>query len=84
MVIDASGQDTIDVTAAQAVAALANGLRERGVTLFIAEMHEPVRAFLRDHGFLALPAGHDLLTVDAAVQAARVSSAAGTHLQAEG
>jgi SulP family sulfate permease len=71
VVIDAAGQDMLDVTASMAVAALARDLESRGIALFVADLHEPIRVSLREHGFLDLSDDHDLPTVEAAVEAAR-------------
>ena len=70
LVIDAGSQDTIDVTAARTLAELLAELEQRKIPLFVAELHQPVRAYLRDHGFLDLPANRDLPSLAAAVDAA--------------
>ena len=76
LVIDAVAQDSIDVTSAQTLSDIAADLQGRGIAMFAANLHEPVRAFLRDHEFLALPEGHDQPTLAAAVDAASAFAAA--------
>jgi sulfate permease, SulP family len=71
LVIDAAGQDMLDVTASMAVASMARDLEARGIALFVAGLHEPIRVSLREHGFLDLPDDRDLPTLDAAIEAAR-------------
>jgi high affinity sulfate transporter 1 len=76
VVVDADTQDEIDVTAADAVAAIAGDLAARGIPLFFGALHDPVRRFLRDNHFVELPPEQDLPTLDAAVRAAEARLAA--------
>jgi len=71
LVIDAAVQDAIDITGATAISTMAAELERRRIALFVGDLHAPVRDFLREHGFLVIPADRDFATTGAAVEAAQ-------------
>ena len=75
LVFDASGQDEIDVTSAGVFMGWVKQLRDRGVDVYLAEVHEPVLEYGRTTGLIET-IGEDFVfpTVDAAVR----------HIQASG
>jgi SulP family sulfate permease len=69
VVLDAAGQDSLDVTSAEVLKGLVVELRDKGIDYYVAELHVPVRDFGQRAGLLEL-IGEDHLfpTVDAAVR----------------
>jgi SulP family sulfate permease len=71
IVINAASVNSLDATAAAALQEIAEDLRARGVELFFAEVHAPVREVMRRAGLEALLGeDHFFLTVRRAVEAA--------------
>jgi high affinity sulfate transporter 1 len=75
VLIDAITQDALDVTSAEVMAKVFAELKERGIEVFIAEMHAPVREFQRKMGPSVdlVPEDHIFPTVPAAVEAFEAS-----------
>jgi SulP family sulfate permease len=75
VVLDAAGQDSLDVTSAEVLKGLVVELRDKGIDYYVAELHVPVRDFGQRAGLLEL-IGEDHLfpTVEAAVRFIEVSA----------
>jgi MFS superfamily sulfate permease-like transporter len=69
VVIDMEAQDELDVTSAETLAALAEGLRATSIEVHFAALRTPVRDYLVQNRFLELPADRDHPTVEAAAAA---------------
>ena len=70
LVLDASAQDSLDVTSAEMLAKLITRIQQAGIEVVAAEVHAPVIEFARATGLLAvLGMEHVFPTVDAAVEA---------------
>ena len=70
IVLDASAQDSLDVTSAEMLAKLVAKLQQAGAEVAAAEVHAPVLAFARTTGLLAVLGPERVFpTVDAAVHA---------------
>jgi MFS superfamily sulfate permease-like transporter len=69
VVLDAAGQDSLDITSAEVLKGLLVELRDKGIDYYVAELHLPVREFGQRTGLLEM-IGEDHLfpTVDAAVR----------------
>jgi SulP family sulfate permease len=74
VVLDAAGQDSLDVTSAEVLKGLVVELRDKGIDYYVAELHLPVRDFGQRAGLLEL-IGEDHLfpTIDAAVRSIEMS-----------
>jgi len=69
MVVDAAGQDSLDITTAEALKGLLVELKEKGIDFYVAELHGPVFEFGQRTGLLELIGeDHIFPTVDAAVR----------------
>jgi high affinity sulfate transporter 1 len=69
VVLDAAGQDSLDITGSDVLKGLVLELRDKGIEIYVAEVHAPVLEFSRRTGLHALIGeGHIFPTVDAAVQ----------------
>ncbi len=75
VVLDAAGQDTLDVTSAEVLKGLIAELKEKGIDYYVAELHAPVREFGQRTG-LDKMIGEDHLfpTVEAAVRFIEMSA----------
>ncbi len=70
VVLDAAGQDSLDITSAEALKGLVVELKNKGIDYYVAELHAPVREFGQRTGLLELIGeDHIFPTVDTAVQA---------------
>lgn len=70
VVLDASVQDSLDLTSAEMLAKLVAKLKQAGTEVAVAEVHAPVLAFARTSGLLAVVGADSVYpTVDAAVHA---------------
>jgi high affinity sulfate transporter 1 len=70
VVLDAEGQDDIDLTSAHVLAGLVRELRGSGMTVYVANVHAPVLERARETELLdAVGEGYVLPTVDLAVRA---------------
>jgi high affinity sulfate transporter 1 len=54
VVLDAEGQDALDITSADVLKLLIHELTGQGITVYLAEVHEPVREMAQRTGLLAL------------------------------
>jgi sulfate permease, SulP family len=74
VVLDAAGQDSLDVTSAEVLKGLVVELRDKGIDYYVAELHLPVKDFGQRAGLLDL-IGEDHLfpTIDAAVRSIEMS-----------
>jgi SulP family sulfate permease len=75
VLIDAIAQDALDVTSAEVMAKVFAELRARGIEVFVAEVHAPVREVLRKMGTSAdlMPDDHIFPTLSSAVEAFEAS-----------
>jgi SulP family sulfate permease len=80
VVIDAAGQNDLDITSATVLTELVDGWHKAGIAVYVADAHVPVMEAGRRTGFLeAVGEDHFLPTLDAAVRAAEAEAAgAGT------
>lgn len=69
LVLDASSQDSLDITSAEELGKLVARLQHAGIEVVWAEVHQPVLEFARTSGLVRLDPDHVFPTVDAAVQA---------------
>ena len=70
VVLDASVQDSLDLTSAEMLSKLVAKLKQAGTEVAVAEVHAPVLAFARTSGLLAVVGADSVYpTVDAAVHA---------------
>jgi SulP family sulfate permease len=69
VVLDSAGQDSLDITSAEALKGLLVELKDKGIAIYVAELHGPVREFSQRTGLLEL-IGEDRIfpTVEAAVR----------------
>ena len=68
LLIDLSAQDQLDLTSAEVLKGLAKELQSKGITVYMADVHVPVREFGQRTGLIELIGeDHIFLTVDAAV-----------------
>jgi high affinity sulfate transporter 1 len=69
VVMDAAGQDSLDITSAEALKGLVVELMDKGIDYYVAEVHAPVREFGQRTGLLELIGeDHIFPTVDDAVR----------------
>ena len=69
LVLDAAGQDSLDVTSVEVLKGLLGELKGEGIAIYVAELHAPVREFSRRTGLLEIIGeNHIFPTVDAAVR----------------
>ena len=69
VVMDAAGQDSLDITSAEALKGLVVELKEKGIDYYIAEVHAPVRGFGQRMGLLEIIGeDHIFPTVDTAIR----------------
>jgi len=69
VVLDAEGQDDLDITSAEVLKGLFTELRASGIEIYVANVHAPVLERARETGVLEA-ADHVLPTVELAVRAA--------------
>ncbi len=74
VIFDADAQDSLDVTTTDVLRQLLAELRGRGIDVYVAHLHAPVRERARSAGLLDGIEDHVLATIDAAVQHAAASS----------
>jgi SulP family sulfate permease len=75
VVMDAAGQDSLDITSAEALKGLLVELKEKGIDYYIAEVHAPVREFGQRSGLLeVIGEDHIFPTVNAAVRYIEMSA----------
>ncbi len=68
VVLDSAGQDSLDITSAEVLKGLLVELKGKGIEIFVAELHGPVREFGQRTGlFEMIGEDHVFPTVDAAV-----------------
>jgi len=76
VVIDAAGQNDLDITSATVLTELVDGWHKAGIAVYVADAHVPVMEAGRRTGFLeAVGEDHFLPTLDAAVRAAEAEAA---------
>ena len=69
IVMDAAGQDSMDITSADVLKGLLVELKEKGIDYYVAEVHAPIMDFGSRIGLLDLIGkDHAFLTIEAAVQ----------------
>jgi sulfate permease, SulP family len=69
VVLDAAGQDSLDITTAEVLKGLVAELKAKGIDYYVAELHAPVREFGQRAGLPKLIADdHIFPTLDAAVR----------------
>jgi SulP family sulfate permease len=69
VVLDAAGQDELDITSVDVLKSLVVDLKGKGITIYAAELHVPVREFAQRMGLLEMIGeDHVFPTVDAAVR----------------
>jgi SulP family sulfate permease len=69
VVLDSAGQDSLDITSADVLKGLVAELKERGIDVYVAELHGPVWEFSqRTELFESIGEDHIFPTVDAAVK----------------
>jgi SulP family sulfate permease len=74
VVLDAAGQDSLDITSAEVLKGLYLELKGKGIELYVAELHAPVREFSQRIGLLEIIGeDHIFPTVDAAVRSIEMS-----------
>jgi high affinity sulfate transporter 1 len=68
VVLDSAGQDELDITSTDVLKSLLVELKGKGIVIYVAEMHAPVREFAQRMGLLEMIGeDHVFPTVDAAV-----------------
>jgi MFS superfamily sulfate permease-like transporter len=66
--LDATAQDNLDITSAEMLKSLVKELKDKGIEIYAAEVHAPVREAARRMGLVELIGkDHGFPTVDAAV-----------------
>ena len=69
VILDAAGQDALDITSAETLRGLVAGLKQQGIEIYVAELHAPLREFAARTGLLqAIGEDHLFPTIDAAVR----------------
>jgi MFS superfamily sulfate permease-like transporter len=77
VIFDAAAQDEIDLTSTDMLKSLIKELRAKGIAVYFAEVHAPVRDFSRRVGLLELIGEDNLFpTVDAAVHFVETTASA--------
>ena len=75
VVLDAAGQDSLDITSAEVLKGLLIELKDQGIGVYVAEVHAPVREFGQRTELLELIGeDHIFPTVDAAVRFIEMSA----------
>ena len=70
IILDAAGQDSLDITSAETLKGLLVEMKGKGIEIYVVEVHAPVLEFGKRVGlFELIGADHVLPTVDAAVRA---------------
>jgi SulP family sulfate permease len=69
VVLDAAGQDSLDITSAEVLKGLLVELKGKGIDYYVAELHEPVREFSQRTGlYEIIGEDHIFPTVEAAIR----------------
>jgi MFS superfamily sulfate permease-like transporter len=69
VVLDSAGQDSLDITSAEVLKGLVVELKDKGMDIYVAELHGPVLEFSQRTGlFEMIGKDHIFPTVDAAVR----------------
>jgi len=69
VVLDSAAQDSLDITSAEMLKGLLTEMMEKGIDIYLAELHQPVREFGQRLGLLGLIGeDHIFPTVDTAVR----------------
>jgi MFS superfamily sulfate permease-like transporter len=77
VVLDAATQDALDITSVDVLKGMVIELKDRGIDVFVAEVHAPVREIIQRIGLIELIGEHhEFPTVDAAVQFIEASNGA--------
>ena len=67
--LDTAGQDSLDLTSAEMLKGLLVELKEKGIKIYVAELHGPVRKYSQRIGLLEIIGeDHIFSTVDAAMR----------------
>jgi SulP family sulfate permease len=78
IVLDAAAQDALDITSGGVLKGLVSELKDRGIDIYVAEVHAPVREFVQRAGLAGLIGeDHEFPTVEAAVRF--IEASAGTE-----
>jgi sulfate permease, SulP family len=68
VLLDSAGQDSLDITSAEVLKGVLAELKGKGIAIYVAELHGPVREFAQRTGLLEMIGDdHIFPTVDAAV-----------------
>lgn len=79
VILDAEGQDQLDITSAEVLAATVKALQASGITVYVAQAHAPVLEAARPEGLDQLIGAEAFFpTLEAAVMAAEAQVAAST------
>ena len=77
VVFDGTGQDELDITSADVLKGFIAELKKKGIAIYIAEMHAPVREFAQRMGLLEeIGEDHIFPTVDSVVRFIEMSDSA--------
>jgi SulP family sulfate permease len=69
VILDAAGQDSLDITTAEVLKGLIVELKDKGIAYYVAELHLPVKEFGQRTGLIAMIGeDHFFPTLDAAVR----------------
>jgi MFS superfamily sulfate permease-like transporter len=80
VVLDATGQDELDITSADVLRGFIVDLKTKGIAIYIAELHAPVREFAKHVGLLdVIGEDHIFPTVETAVAYSERSNPLITH-----
>ena len=75
ILLDSAGQDSLDITSAEMLKSLVTELKDKGIEIFVAEMHSTIREFSQKTGLLQIIGeDHIFPTVDAAVRSIEASA----------
>ena len=78
VVLDSAGQDTMDITSAEVLKGVFHELEEKGIEIYVAELHGPVREFSQRIGLLKMIGeDHIFPTVEAAVRSIEMRTQTG-------
>ncbi len=75
IIIDSAGQDSLDITSAQMLKSLISELQGKGIAVYVAQVHAPVREFGKKTGLLdMIGEDHIFQTIDEAIHAIEIGS----------
>ena len=75
ILLDSAGQDSLDITSAEMLKSLVAELKDKGIEIFVAELHSTIREFSQKTGLLQIIGeDHIFPTIDTAVRAIETSA----------